>query len=327
MVYVPPVKKCIEIVAREGLEKSSGRPPRNSSLSSKSFALNTLLYLSYGRGPHELEVQFSALSAIRNSKRPEEFRTLVYTDNPDSFANQPVDVRFVTADQWVAWAGPQRFNHRRKIVALQHALEDVNDRVVLLDGDTWLRGPTNELFESISPGQSLMHIREGSVTEVRTAVYQRLSQVLECASLVDSRGISFRIPVHVSMWNAGVIGLHPADAPRLAEVLHLTDQLTQISDLHVLEQFAFSYVLSERTSLREAADLVFHYWPPYLHEPFRKKLPLLMKSVEHLPLQDRIERLYAHRPRPSLLRRTKVILKRILQFAGIIRGQCRSNEW
>jgi hypothetical protein len=324
---VPPVRECIEIVARERFEKSSGRPSRNSSLRYKSSALNTLLYLSYGRGPHELEVQFSALSAVRNSKRPEEFRTLVYTDNPDSFANQPVDVRFVTAEQWVAWAGPQRFNHRRKIVALQHALADVNDRVVLLDGDTWLRGPTNELFDRISPGRSLLHLLEGRVSEVRTTIYQRLKTVLDNSNLTDINGVTLRIPAHVSMWNAGVIGLHPADAPLLAEVLHLTDQLTQISDLHVLEQFAFSYVLSQRTSLSEAADLVFHYWPPYLHHPFREKLPLLMKSVEHLPLREKIERLYSHRPRPGLLRRTKVVAKRILQYAGIIQGQCRTNEW
>ena len=289
--------------------------------------MNTLLYLSYGRGPHELEVAFSALSTLRNSKQTEQFRTLVYTDNPDSFANQPVDVQFVASGQWVAWAGKQRFNHRRKIMALQHALATADGPVVLLDGDTWLRGAIHQLFDRIGPGQSLMHIWEGQVSDVRTPVYQRLQQVLDNASLVDSKGISYRIPSHASMWNAGVIGLHPEDAPLLDEVLHLTDQLTQISDLHILEQFAFSCVLSERTSLSEAADLVFHYWPPYLHNPFRKKLPLLMKSVEHLPLEEKIERLYAQRPRPGFLRRIKVVAKRILQHAGILRGQCRSSEW
>lgn len=289
--------------------------------------MKTLLYLSYGQGPHELEVVYSALSVCRCSDHGPEFQIVVYTDNADAFQNLPLVTHYISPAEWIVWAGPQRFNHRRKIMAFRHALEHSEDPVVLLDGDTWMRGSVRTLFDRVAPGQSVMHIQEGRVGEVNTLVYQRLNAVIEQLQLSDSEGGQMCLPLNPVMWNAGVIGLHPADASLLDEVLSLTDHLCKLSDLHVLEQFAFSHVLATRTSLREAADLVFHYWPPYLHEPFRKKLPLLMKSVEHLPLEQKIETLYAYRPRAGFLRRSKVIAKRVLQFAGLLQGQCRSNEW
>ena len=69
-----------------------------------------------------------------------------------------------------------------------------------------------------------------------------------------------------AIWNAGVIGLDPADAKLLDEVLDLTDQFCACSNLHVLEQLAFSYVLTQRSVVSETHDIVFHYWPPYLHQ-------------------------------------------------------------
>ena len=129
------------------------------------------------------------------------------------------------------------------------------------------------------------------------------------------------------MWNTGVIGLHCDDANLLDNVIHLTDQFCSNSDLHILEQFAFSYLLQTKTQLRESSDLVFHYWPPYLHKPFQKVLPGLLQQAEKLESAEKTRWLYAGRPRPTLARRGKVILKRLGQWCGLIHGQSLSNEW
>ena len=289
--------------------------------------MNTLLYLSYGRGPHEKEVAFSALSAYRSEKPGDSYRILIYTDHPESFEDLPAGIHYVSPEQWIAWAGPQNFNHRRKILALQHALACGEGPVVLLDGDTWLRRPVDRLFERVSPGRTVMHIREGRVSEVDTPLYCSLKEVLMRSRLMDRHARSFGITPHSFMWNAGVIGLDPADAGLLDTVLDLTDQLCNVSELHVLEQFAFSWVLAKETHLTEAADLVFHYWPPYLHVPFRASLVELFVAAGAMPLDQRVEFLFSHRPQPTWARRTKVIAKRILQMAGFIQGRCRSNEW
>ena len=207
-----------------------------------------------------------------------------------------------------------------------HALNLYQQPTVLVDGDTWFRKPASELFCRVGPGETVMHIREGSISEIRSPLMNSMSRLLgENAFNLNGKEVS--IAASSDMWNAGVVGLHPDNAGLLEDVLALTDSLCERSDLHVLEQFAFSWLLSHRTNLREAADVVFHYWPPYLHQPFRAKLPEICEQSRDLSECDRPEFLYAHRPRPTFARRSKVVIKRIAQRLGLVRGYCRTNEW
>ncbi len=282
-----------------------------------------VLLLSYGHGLHQQEVIFAVHSILHRRGQDAPCRIVIYTDEPDVFAGLPVKVQLVTPQQWQEWGGPQNFNHRRKILALQHLLKESGSSVVLVDGDTWFRGSLQNLAARITPGRGVMHIQEGWVSGVQTPLYRNLHALLTQESTIQDLGIS----PDAWMWNAGVIGLHPDQLPLIEKVLEITDRLCAVSSLHILEQFAFSWVLQQHIELTEAADLVFHYWPPYLHKPFRKILPGLMQQAEALPFAERSKFLYRHRPRPGLLRRGKVIAKRVLQWLGVLRGYCRSNEW
>ena len=299
--------------------------------STKGMHIQTgnLLYLSYGQGLHEQEVAFSLLSAWRWAEPgANEIRFLVYTDHPESFAGLPVTIELVPREQWDEWAGPFQFNHRRKIIALGHALQKYSGATVLLDGDTWFRKSPRLLFGRVGPGHAVMHIREGRLTEIKMPIPLEMAGLLQRYRFTDSSGRVVEIPASSAIWNAGVVGMHPGDKGLLGEVLHLTDQMCAKSKLHILEQFAFSYVLEQRmVQLTEAADVVFHYWPPYLHEPFRLKLPRIMAEYASLPLAERAGRCYVERPRPTMSRRAKVIAKKGLQTLGLLRGGARSNEW
>ncbi len=111
--------------------------------------MNNLLYLSYGSGPHEQEVICSLLSAYRWSAPGDTYRILVYTDHPESYRDLPLEIQFVSPMQWQEWSGPKQFNHRRKILALQHAMQTYGGPVVLLDGDTWLRARPSGCFSGL----------------------------------------------------------------------------------------------------------------------------------------------------------------------------------
>lgn len=289
--------------------------------------MNTLLYLSYGQGPHELEVIYSVWSARHCSADGDNLRIVIYTDHPDSFSNVEADVELISTDQWSEWGGPQNFNHRRKILALQHAIQKTDAPVILVDGDTWWRGSVQQLFERVAPGRAVMHIREGSIAEIDGPRISELRSLIGDNQFDLADGSSAKIPADCQMWNAGVIGLHPNDSGILNDVIHLTDQFCSRCELHILEQFAFSFLLQTKMQLTEAFDLVFHYWPPYLHTPFRDVLPQLLDQAKQVEAESRAAYLYKYRPRPSLSRRGKVILKRIGQWCGLLRGRSRSNEW
>ncbi len=279
------------------------------------------LFLSYGVGPHQSEVQYAVRClAVHSPTTPAD--VLVYTDTPASFTALPATIVNIPTKQWTDWGGPQNFNHRRKILALDHALQDSDQPVLLLDGDTWLRRPLSSLHDRIRPGCGVMHIREGRISAVQSPLYHQLRQLL-----TSEYGRMSGIPVDAWMWNAGVIGLHPQQQPLLQEVLQLTDLLCRHSSLHILEQLAFSWVLCQRINLQESADVVFHYWPPYLHKPFRNRLPAIMAHAARLPAAQQVPFLYSQRPRPGLARRGKVLCKRLLEAVGLLRGYCRSNEW
>ncbi len=124
--------------------------------------------------------------------------------------------------------------------------------------------------------------------------------------------------------------MDPSDAALLGEALNLLDQLGAKSKAPIRqwEQFALGFVLEQNTQeLQEAGDVVFHYWPPYLHDPFRARLPEIMAKWADLPLEERVEKCFAERPRPTLPRRGKVLVKRGLQAFGLLRGGAQSNEW
>lgn len=290
--------------------------------------MKNLLYISYGVGLHQQEAIFSLLSALHwTGPEPRDLRFLILTDRPEDFASLPATVEFIEPEQWHAWSGPTRFNHRCKILALQHVIRNYGTPTVLLDADTWFRKSPYKLFNRIAPGKTVLHIREASICDISTPEGRKFANFVTQNRFLSSVGHDFSIPVQTNLWNAGVVGLDPADLNLLDEVLFLTDQFCARSDLHILEQLAFSYLLAQRTSLQETHDIVFHYWPPYLHNPFRQKLPDIMRRCEGLTLEDRVRHCYAQRPRPTLPRRGKVIIKRCLQAVGFLRGRSRSNEW
>ena len=284
--------------------------------------LMKLLFLSYGVGPHQVEVEFAVRCLRIQSPQLTIDEVLVYTDTPNYFEKLPATIHPISTSQWQAWGGIHNFNHRRKILALDHALQCSAGPILLLDGDTWLRKPLTQLQSRIGPGRGVMHIREGQINKVKSPGYEKLRQLLQ-----SEKGRQTGIPLEAWMWNAGVVGLHPQQRPLLQEVLRLTDELCRHSSLHILEQLAFSWVLSQRIELHEAADVVFHYWPPYLHQPFRQQLPMIMNRASTLDESQQSRFLYSFRPRPNSVRRVKVICKRFLEKVGLLRGYCRSNEW
>jgi hypothetical protein len=281
-----------------------------------------LLFLSYGQGMHQHEVVF-AVHTIRWHYRFESPPEIVIlTDDPDFFLGLCVTVQYVSPQEWKEWSGPHAFNHRRKILALQHLLANSSEPVLLLDGDTWLRCSLTSLESRVGPGRAVMHIREGRIDRVQSSVYASLhSLICEYNSTASAP-----IPETSWMWNAGVIGMHPADRSILTSVLKLTDELCGMGTLHVLEQFAFSVVLQSSLQLSEASDTIFHYWPPYLHKPFRTQLLALMRQAMLVPESRRSGFLYQHRPRPSMHRQCRVLARSMLEWAGLLHGYCRSSD-
>ncbi|TXR56398.1 hypothetical protein [Quadrisphaera setariae] len=283
--------------------------------------MDHLVYISFGQGRHVDEVRFSVQTAARHLETSggRRWQIDVWTDTPRLWKDLPVEVVEVAPEQVDAWMGPHRYVWRSKIEVLRAALErSEGGRCLYVDGDTWWRRSPSVVFDRIGPGRSVMHLREGRPPAPEVAA---LEHVLQRYQPVDTSGRAWVFPPDRDSWNAGVIGLDPADAVVCAEVALLTDQLLEHGfgdHSHTSEQLAFAVGLAARTTVSESRDAVVHYWPSEMREPFGAALAEA-RAADGVDQDVLFTRLWDQRPRPSAQRAAKDTAKRLLRRVGVRR--------
>lgn len=275
--------------------------------------LDCLVYLSLGNGPHIDEVRFSVLSAFSHRRPKSSWRIVIYTDNQQSLEGLQVEFRHVDSITAASWTAPHGVFYRSKIKALEASLRAGASRSVLIDGDTYFRRSPDELFDRIAPGASILHLREGPpAPPVRAAI----RHVLEQHVPVDLDGTPWGLTEETTIWNAGVLGLHRTDVALCERALRLMDQL-EACDFHryshVSEQIALTMCFGRYTRIKECMDVLVHYWPSEIRQPFR----IHMTRVYQNPLASTYVALWPHRPRFGLTDRVKLRVKRAARRVGV----------
>jgi hypothetical protein len=218
-----------------------------------------LIYQAYGSPDILNEALLSLLSYLR---QPAGATVLVYTDNPAHFQTVlgdavGVSYVFIEPAQWQAWRGEIDFVHRVKIKVLQHAAAQYAGQLLYVDTDTIFTQSAAPIFAALAQGERFMHVGEGRLGD-GNPLNRKINRALQRAGgLAVASGA---IGPETRMYNAGVLGLRSLDAPLLAEVLALTEQLYRLYPKHVMEQLAFSVVWAQAGQVREAALWVYHYW-------------------------------------------------------------------
>jgi hypothetical protein len=276
-----------------------------------------LLFTSFGAGPHIDEVIFSASSAVLKRRRTGGFRVVIFTDDAEPFRSVDAQVVTIGPEQAREWAGPRQFVHRRKICALADALGRFEVPVVVVDGDTYFRKPAERLFERISPGHTLMHVCEGKIGHLIALGYQR--HQLASLRVTTAAGETCQLSPEWKMWNAGIVGVHPADAKCVDRVLSLADAIQESTGHKNSEQIAFTEILSRNTIVRSCRDVVFHYHEQFIRDSFRAGLHGLIAQASTLPAAKRPQWLYAHRPKPPIRKKLTASVKRPLKRLGLFK--------
>lgn len=220
---------------------------------------NYLIYQAYGSPDILNEALLSILSYLR---QPAEATILVYTDQPAHFRavlGEAPEVTYIVIEpaQWRAWRGEIDFVHRVKIKVLQHAAAHYAGQLLYVDTDTVFTQLVAPIFAALARGERFMHVGEGRLGD-GNPLNRKINRALQASGAALAGG---PIGPETQMYNAGVLGFRsPADVPRLAEVLALTEELYRLYPKHVMEQLAFSVVWARSGPVREAAPWVYHYW-------------------------------------------------------------------
>jgi len=259
--------------------------------------MNTLVYLTYGQGPHTDELVFSVLSAVyARGPNNTDYRIVVYADDPKILADLPVQIEMLSDKDLVEWAGPYGMNDRRKILVAKRALETFGSRIALCDADTYFLKHPCKLFRRIHPGHTLLHIREGHLPFCHA---DELANFLEHQDLRTVNGRRWKLTPNELMFNSGVVGIDEANISLLDEVIHLADQVYPHVRMRTVEQFTLGACFRRFTRVRECYDIVYHYWPLPRRAAFQEQLRRVLHDPSIQSNEERYRQLLPHRPAQS----------------------------
>lgn len=236
--------------------------------------MKVLLFQIYGdQRVYHLELTYSILSAARFLKDdPDDIRIVLAADAKNQRPDLPVEHLLMTPEMLHEWQMGGTYNHAIQAYALHYAVQQFDAPVILIDSDTIIKQHPRHMFDKIRPGRALMHASEG-----------RLQDSIEWpewrALITRSGGTVGDSPVTPEsvMFNAGVLGLDPQDAPLMDDVKAAMRDIRDHSDMFTAVQLAASLVLGAgKTELSVCDEIVEHYWGgprAYYHYQMEQMFP------------------------------------------------------
>lgn len=267
-------------------------------------APRTLIYFCYGSQATYDQTIFSILTVLLHAGDRRDFAIAVYCDRPAAFAALPVETVPTDAALLDRYLGDSDYIHRRKTMVVIDALERFGGKVVFLDSDTYATASPARLFDRIGREAACFHIREGLIRSTGTPFDAALLAQLTAQPPHLRSGERVQVDRRTAMWNTGVVGVEASHLGLMHDALALSDAIWAGADpdgpygrkIHHAEQFAMGHVF-RHCRLREADDIIHHYWRTDDKAAFAAILPDLVASG----LADRspanLDRLYRRRIR------------------------------
>lgn len=238
---------------------------------------NQLMYLIYGPAEvYHREAKFSILSALYRADLQTNFTIVVYTDQPQHYADLPVETYPLTEQQLNEWYGELKYFHRAKLLAMQLAA-GLAEKTYFIDTDTFFLKNPNKLFELVTDEQAIAdELYFASLPEV---VAKAPAVAAELARLgIDSKDIP--------IINSGLFGLARSQMDVFAKAIALNDVIYPASGRsNTTEQLVLGMAASTQIKLAEDPQIIKHYWSR--KQLFRAKaLAFLVKHESNWQSED-----------------------------------------
>ncbi len=248
-----------------------------------------LVTQAYGKEEILTEAVYAAWSALAwRGELPLDVH--VYVDDAAPFAPLAgkIDVRVLSAEEIREWRGPEDFIHRLKAAMIRDMVRRVpGEKLVYVDADVFFTGPMAELFGRVGPARGVMHEREYAVPTHSSSQMKKFRKHMGA--------LSFRgRPIDLSrdMWNAGVVGMDPAQVAIVDEWLEFIDAIYPSYKRGLVEQYGIGHLLQREAKVGPSDDLVFHYW--FQKDDYVAAIRRELALLSTLPFEASLEHLRAH---------------------------------
>jgi hypothetical protein len=249
-----------------------------------------LVLQAYGLDEIRVQGLYAAWSALAH--RGELPLTVhVYTDTPEFFAplaGNGLEARALSEEEIRAWKGPCNFVHRLKAEMIREMVRRFpGDRLLYLDADVIVTRPMASVFERIAPGAAVMHLREYSVASRRSEQLRKFRKYMG--------RLAFRnAPIDLTgdMWNAGAIGIHPAQFGVVDTWIAFIDTIYPKYPRGLVEQYGISLFLQRAAAVTPCDAEVFHYW--FQKDEYVAAIGRELELLRARPFADAAAHLRAH---------------------------------
>ena len=222
-----------------------------------------ILFQAYGSEGILQECKIALMQLLKYNNAGS-FSVVLYTDNQDFF--KPILQQFkyheiiqLSSEKQKQWRGAIDFVFRIKIEMIIHFFETHSGAMLYFDTDTYCKTSITPIFDEIENGSILMHTYEGNLDNTRNITFKKWRRFLK-ENIVSYDNKPITKTDKIQMWNAGVLGFSDRYVPELKDVLKLTDEIYPWFPNHTVEQFAFSFIFQNTTTIKPADQIIYHYW-------------------------------------------------------------------
>ena len=260
--------------------------PRSPSSDAPALRRSRIAYLATGRQDIWDQALYAAYSALawRGDAAAE---VHLYSDRPEVFAPLAgrVHVELLPPERAREWVAPWGLVFRLKPKAIEDLLSRFpEDKVLLLDSDTFFTGPVRTALDRIGERRAVMHLRE-----YEPLTRDSLEMKIFRRRMRRARFRGAPITLEPWMWNAGAVGLDPTHAAIVQDWMAFIDETYPANPKGSVEQYGISWLLQRSDSqLAAIDDVVVHYYPD--KERYLAAIREELAVLRALPIEAALDR-------------------------------------
>jgi hypothetical protein len=272
-----------------------------------------LLYIVYGESKGYYDgAKFSFLTFMHWIKVKDQIEIYILTEKPDEFKSYPVNVLPISRLQKNEWSLNGRYDFRIKNRGLAYVMDQLKlseqDKILLIDTDTYFHKSPLALFDLIKQNQALFYLNEGLIySRKRFKVY---IDHLEGKSIEIENDV-YELSKESSMWGSLMIGI----MPNMRHSLDWADKLMQvfinIVPSHTIEEFSLAESILRKYKITEGKKYVSLYSTSRKKEHASPIIAEFFNKCNALPIDKKISLAQKVNIKRSLF---KVVQQRILHL-------------
>jgi len=249
-----------------------------------------LLYIVFGENQGYYDgAKFSILTFMNWVREDDSIEIVVLAEKPDQFELYPVTIFPISTQNRKKWSLNGKYNFRIKNRGMGYIMDKLElteqDKILLMDADTYFHKSPLPLFDLIQPNQALFYLNEGLIYSRKR--FQVYIDYLEGKPIQIDDDV-YELSRESAMWGSLMVGI----MPNMRSSLEWADKLMQVFidmvPAHTIEPFSLAESLLRKYKITEGKNFVSLYSTSRKKEHATPIIAEFLKKSQVMPIDNQI---------------------------------------